>query len=201
MNMSDKQLFSQACENNKQPISNILQTVFTQPGLIVEIGSGSGQHSVHMALALPHAIWQPTDVGETLASINAYGHQSGLDNINPALVLDVLTTPWPLAKAEGVFSANTAHIMPWRAVAAMFVGVAGLLEANCSFCLYGPFNYKGEFTANGNARLDSWARSINPESGIRDSEAVVALAEQNSLVLVEDHTMPANNRLLQFEKH
>jgi len=199
--MIDKLLFSQACENNKQPILDILQTLFIEPGLVLEIGSGSGQHAVHMASALPHLTWQPTDRGETLPSIEAYREQSSLNNINPALTLDVFDTPWPVAKAEAVFSANTAHIMSWLAVTAMFSGVAAVLEAGRYFCLYGPFNYQGEFTSEGNMRLDAWARSINPESGIRDIEKIVALAEKNNLVLLKDYTMPANNRLLQFVKH
>ncbi|MBL4851627.1 MAG: DUF938 domain-containing protein [Gammaproteobacteria bacterium] len=199
--MTGNLLFSQACENNKQAILEVLQTLFTEPGLIFEIGSGSGQHAVHMASALPHLTWQPTDRGETLPSIEAYRQQSSLNNINPALTLDVFDTPWSVAKAEGVFSANTAHIMSWLAVTAMFSGVAGVLQPGCYFCLYGPFNYQGEFTSEGNIRLDAWARSIDPESGIRDIEKIVALAEKNNLVLLKDCTMPANNRLLQFVKH
>ena len=198
--MTDNKLFSQACEHNKQPIAELLQTGFSEPGLIVEIGSGSGQHAVYMASVLPHIAWQPTDMGETLSSIEAYRRESGLNNIKPALTMNVLDTTWPITKADGVFSANTAHIMSWPAVEAMFKGVAKLLAQGKPFCLYGPFNDNGEFTSEGNIRLDAWARSVYPGSGIRDVGKVCGFAEQCGFMLLHDHTMPANNRLLQFFK-
>lgn len=198
--MHSQQLFSQACENNKIAISDILQTVFTKPGLVLEIASGSGQHAAHMAELLPHVRWQPSDRGETLPSIEIYRQQSGLNNINAPLQLDVLDKPWPLTKADGVFAANIAHIAPWQAVEAMFAGVDTLLDTGSHFCLYGPFNYDGKFTSAGNASLDAWAKSIYPGSGIRDCERVVELAAGNNFSLIKDHEMPANNRLLQFIK-
>lgn len=198
--MNDNRLFSQACENNKYAISDVLASVFTEPGCIIEIGSGSGQHAAHIASMLPHVNWQPTDTGETLASVEAYRQESDLVNIKPALLMNVLDRSWPMSTAEGVFSANTAHIMSWPEVKAMFTGVANLLNAGNSFCLYGPFNYDGKFTSEGNIRLDAWARSINPESGIRDFKRICEFASQCGLVLLQDHSMPANNRLLQFVK-
>ncbi len=198
--MIDNKLFSQACENNKQPIAELLQTVFSEPGLIVEIGSGSGQHAVYMASVLPHVIWQPTDMAEALHSVEAYRRESGLSNIKPALAMNVLDATWPITEVDGVFSANTAHIMSWPAVEAMFRGVAGLLAQDKPFLLYGPFNYSGEFTSEGNIRLDAWARSVYPGAGIRDFGEVCDFAEQCGFTLLQDHTMPANNRLLQFSK-
>lgn len=198
--MNSKKLFSKPSENNKQAICEVLQSVFHEPGLILEIGSGSGQHAVHMAAELPHVRWQASDTGETIESINAYRTESGLTNLPAPLVLNVLDSPWPLDKANGVFSANTAHIMSWQAVEAMFAGVARLLGKEQNFCLYGPFNYNGKFISDGNARLDAWAKSINPESGIRDYERLVDLAGNNAMQLVHDHAMPANNRILQFAK-
>ncbi len=198
--MNSRQLFSQACENNKKAISDVLQTVFIAPSLVLEIGSGSGQHASHMAAMLPHVCWQPSDMGETLSSIEMYRQKSGLSNINAPLQLDVMNTPWPLEKADGVFAANIAHIAPWQAVEAMFSGVGELLDVDNYFCLYGPFNYDGQFTSDGNASLDAWAKSIYPGGGIRECEKVVQLAADYSFSLTEDHEMPANNRLLQFIK-
>lgn len=196
--MPEQKIFSQACENNKQPIGDALSTIFTKPGLILEIGSGSGQHAVYFAKRLPHVRWQPSDLDKTLVSVEAYRHEAGLTNVLTPAVLDVMQPPWPVARADGVFSANTAHIMAWPAVEAMFRGVAGLLAEDDRFCLYGPFNYGGQFTSEGNKRLDAWARSLNPASGLRDFEAIVTLGRQQGLHLIEDHPMPANNHLLEF---
>ena len=196
--MFSKKLFSQACENNKYAIAEVLKSVFTQPGLVLEIGSGSGQHAAHMVSALPHIQWQPSDTGETLESINAYKDELGLDNFLLPAHLNVLDSPWSISEADGVFSANTAHIMSWIEVVEMFSGVGGLLTDGQSFCLYGPFNYGGNFTSDGNKRLDAWAKSINPKSGIRDFEAVVQLGHDTGFSLMKDYEMPANNRLLHF---
>ncbi len=199
--MFSKKLFSQACENNKYAIAEVLKSVFTQPGLVLEIGSGSGQHAAHFASELADIQWQPSDTGETLESINAYKEELGLDNFLLPVHLNVLDSPWPISVAGGVFSANTAHIMSWQEVTAMFAGVTELLADGQSFCLYGPFNYSGRFTSDGNRRLDAWARSISPESGVRDIEAIEKLAIEAGMSLYSDHEMPANNRLIHFIKN
>lgn len=188
--------YSEACEQNKQPILAVLQEVFSQPGLIVEIGAGSGQHAVHFAHALPHLRWQPTDLAENLPGIELWLAEANLPNLNPPLELEVCRQPWPLTQAAGVFSANTTHIMAWSAVECLFTGVGQVLEPGGAFCLYGPFNYGGAYTSASNAEFDQWLRSWNPDGGLRDFEALDRLAAGNGLRLQHDYPMPANNRTL-----
>lgn len=198
--METNKPFSEACEQNKAPILAVLRNIFTRPGVILEIGSGTGQHAVHFARHLPHLIWQPTDLVEHLPGIELWLADTPLPNLRPPLALDVACQPWPWEIVEGVFSANTAHIMSWPEVEALFHGIGQILAAEGFFCLYGPFNYGGRYTSASNAQFDAWLKIRDPRSGIRDIDALNKLAGQASLVLAEDYAMPANNRTLVWRK-
>lgn len=193
--------FSQACENNKTPILEKLAALFKQPGTILEIGTGTGQHAVHFAKHLPHLIWQPTDHPQNAELSRAWIDDSALGNINPPIALDVSNGNWSgLPDINGAFSANTAHIMAWEEVEAMFRGVARILPVGGLFCLYGPFRYGGRHTSESNERFDLSLRTQAPHMGIRDMEDLKALGEETGLALEEDFGMPANNRLLVWRK-
>jgi len=192
--------YSDACERNKEPILTVLRQYFTTPGLILEIGSGTGQHAVYLAEQLPHLRWQPSDRAENLAAIEQWRQASGLATIQPVLELDVRHESWPLARADGVFSANTAHIMSWAMVQDFIAGVGRVLRPGAYFCLYGPFNYQGQFTSSSNAQFDASLRSSDPNMGIRDFEAMDTLAQQSGMILIDDHAMPANNRILVWQR-
>ena len=188
--------YSEACEQNKEPILAVLREIFTHPGLILEIGAGTGQHAVHFPRQLPHLIWQPTDLAENLPGIQMWSAEAKLPNLRPPLELEVRSEPWPVTRADGVFSANTAHIMAWPMVECLFRGVGRILEPGGAFCLYGPFNYGGHYTSASNAAFDLSLRSWNPLSGIRDFEELDRLATQHGLRLLRDEPMPVNNRTL-----
>ncbi|WP_088829552.1 DUF938 domain-containing protein [Marinobacter sp. es.048] len=193
--------FSQACENNKAPILEKLTALFKQPGTILEIGTGTGQHAVHFASHLPHLVWQPTDHPQNAQLSLAWIDDSDLANIRPPIALDVLKGDWSgLPAIEGAFSANTAHIMAWEEVQAMFRGVAASLPRDAIFCLYGPFRYSGRHTSESNERFDLSLRTQAPHMGIRDMEDLKALGEETGLALEEDFEMPANNRLLVWRR-
>jgi hypothetical protein len=196
----DEKPFSQACENNKAPILEVLQEVFPLPATIVEIGSGTGQHAVHFGQHLPHLTWQPTDVAANLPGVRAWLAEADLPNVWEPLVLDLDQAAWPVTSADGAFSANTAHIVSWPQVAAMFQGLAGVLASGGLFCLYGPFAYGGEHTSDSNAEFDALLRQRDPASGIRDRADLVALAEGAGFTLAADYAMPANNRTLVWER-
>ena len=188
--------FSEACERNKEPILAVLRDVFAETSHVLEIGSGTGQHAVHFARHLPWLEWQPTDRSEYLGSLAARVRLEGPANLRQPLELDVLAErPWPTKEADAVFSANTLHIMSWDAVEAAFRGIGALLRPGGVLAVYGPFRYGGEFTSASNAGFDASLRARDPDSGIRDAEAVDDLARRNGLVLSEDHAMPANNQL------
>lgn len=192
--------FSQACENNKQPILAVLRDVFATVDHVLEIGSGTGQHAVFFADAMPWLQWQPTDRAENLPGIAAWRDDAALSNLRAPLELDVDAQPWPVASAGAVFSANTVHIMGWPSVERFFAGVGALLPPGGAFCLYGPFNYDGRFTSASNAQFDAWLRQRDPRSGIRDRAALERLADAAGMTLEADHAMPANNRTLVWRK-
>ncbi len=188
--------FSQACENNKRPILEVLSRHVGEISRVLEIGSGTGQHAVFFAEQLPHLNWQTSDQELHHEGIRAWIREAGLPNVVPPLALDVTMDPWPVDQAEAVFSANTAHIMSWLEVEAFVAGVGRVLVEGGLFLLYGPFSYGGVHTSESNARFDMSLRSRDPAMGVRDFEAVDALARAAGMRLVEDNAMPANNRLL-----
>lgn len=195
--------FSAAAERNREPILGILRDAFAGVHHVLEIGSGTGQHAVYFAGALPHLTWQPSDRAENLGGIRAWVEGAKLPNVLPPLTLDVDMEPWPTACSSGfdsAYTANTLHIMSWPQVRRMFAGVTGLLREGRPFVVYGPFHYGGKPTSQSNAEFDAMLRGRDPESGVRDIEAVVELAGLCDLALEADHAMPANNRTLVFRK-
>ena len=192
--------FSQACENNKWPILHILRRIFTDPALILEIGSGTGQHAEFFPQELPHLQWQPTDRPGEHEICKPRLDQAQLANTNEPRALDVLSTPWSVSHADGVFSANTLHIMGWAGVDALFAGVAELLATGHHFCVYGPFNQQGRFTSESNARFHEQLKGRDPAMGLRDVDDLRTLGAHVALELVEQCPMPANNQLLVWER-
>jgi len=190
--------WSQACENNKGPILEVLRRHLGTARRVLEIGSGTGQHAVHFAAGLPHLVWQPSDLAENLPGIRAWCAERPSRNLEAPVVLDVRREPWPALDADAAFSANTAHIMDWPAVQAMLRGVAALLPPGGAFLLYGPFRYGAAHTSAGNARFDQSLRAAGTGMGIRDAREVEALARALRLEPVADEPMPANNRTLVF---
>jgi cyclopropane fatty-acyl-phospholipid synthase-like methyltransferase len=192
--------FAESSEQNKQPILTILNQEFAQSQSVLEIGSGTGQHAVFFAQQLTHLHWHTSDVAENLPGIALWLREYAGHNLHGPYELDVTQRDWPLTDVDGIFSANTAHIMHWQAVQAMFAGSGRVLRAGGRFCLYGPFNYHGRYTSDSNARFDDWLKARDPHSGIRDLDDINSLAAAADLQLVRDHTMPVNNRLLVWEK-
>jgi len=196
--------YSEACDQNREPILTVLRETFSAARNILEIGSGTGQHAVYFARHLPHLHWQTSDLEENHASINAWLHEAALENTSPPFTLDVTAATWPESTPEstydGLFSANTTHIMSWPAVQHMFTGIGERLKTNAALCLYGPFNYGGNYSSDSNRCFDKWLKDRDPVSGIRDFEALDELASANDMTLEADYEMPVNNRLLVWKK-
>ncbi|MFZ2168703.1 MAG: DUF938 domain-containing protein [Methylococcaceae bacterium] len=188
--------FSQACENNKDPILQIIRTVFCQPTTVWEIGSGTGQHACYFARQLPHIEWQPSDRSENISGIRLWQEEAQLTNLKPPLTLDVTDILWPCNSIDAVFTANTLHIMSRDEVQIFFDRLADHLNPKALVCIYGPFNYNGTYTSDSNARFDQWLKSQNTLSGIKDFEDIMFLASSRDFEIVSDVAMPANNRLL-----
>ncbi len=196
---ADQKPFSQACEENKQAILDVIAPLFSSTRDLLEIGSGTGQHAVFFAAMMPHLIWQTSDQAEHLDGIRRWLDDAPSPNLPPPLELDVLQD-WPGGTFDGIFSANTAHIMSGPAVTAMFARVGRILEPDGTFALYGPFNYDGRYTSQSNADFDLWLKRRDPDSGIKAFEAVDALARENGLSFEADHPMPVNNRTLVWRR-
>ena len=188
--------FSQACENNKHPILEVLRRYLADVDDVLEIGSGTGQHAAFFAEKFPHLQWQTSDLPENHDGIQQWLDAAGLPNASSPLALDVTRPAWPVTRVSAVFSANTAHIMAWPAVQSFVTGVGRVLVPGGLFLLYGPFNYDGRYTSESNARFDQWLEQRDPQSAIRDFEAIARESRAAGLRQIEDVAMPANNRLL-----
>ncbi len=188
--------FSIACERNRAPIFEVLATLFADRRQVLEIGSGTGQHAVFFGERMPHLRWHTSDLPENHASILAWQQAAQLPNVVAPIALDVAIGDWPAAASfDAVFTANTCHIMAWPEVEAMLRGVGRVLQPGGLLCIYGPFNYGGQFTSDSNLQFDAWLKSQAAHRGIRDAEALDRLAAENGMTLVADHALPANNRL------
>lgn len=192
--------FSESCVQNREPILAVLREVFADCRQVLEIGSGTGQHAVYFGAGLPHLVWQSADVPPHHAGIRAWLDEAALPNVRPPIALDVSQPGWRSGRYDAVFSANTLHIMGWPEVEAFFEGVGEVLEAGGVLAVYGPFNINGAYTSESNARFDAWLKARDPASGVRDFEAVDALARAQGLVLQRDIAMPANNRTLVWRR-
>lgn len=191
--------YSAACDRNRDPILAVLRELFADRHRVLEIGSGTGQHAVHFAAALPHLIWQTSDRAEHHQGIRQWLDEARLPNVLPPLALDV-NDPWPSQSFDALFSANTLHIMSWSEVQTLFARLPQVMTGDARMVIYGPFNYGGKFTSDSNAQFEQTLKSWGPHMGIRDFETLDALARSAGLTLLKDHAMPANNRCLVWQK-
>ena len=192
--------FSAACERNKDPILEVLRVRFAGRTQVLEIGSGTGQHAVYFAQELRHLTWHPTEQLAYLADLTERVKLEGPHNLRVPTLLDVRQAVWPVHGVDAMFTANTLHIMSWPEVMALFDGIGTVLAPAGVLCIYGPFRYSGRYTSDSNREFDQMLQERDPQSGLRDIEAVRPLAEQYGLHLDADLDLPANNRLLVFTK-
>ena len=196
--------FSQACENNKYAILKGLKKELGGYSRVLEVGSGTGQHSVYFAAHLPHLLWQTSDVSANHHIIQAWHEAYPSPNLQAPLKFD-LTIDSIISSEEGkaydaVFTANTLHIIAWSLVQRLFELVGKALCYNSKFIIYGPFNENGFYTSASNQSFDLSLRQRDPNSGIRNKEEIISLAKKHFLVLDCEYQMPANNQILVFKK-
>jgi cyclopropane fatty-acyl-phospholipid synthase-like methyltransferase len=192
--------YSASCDENREAILAVIQPLLCNCRTVLEIGSGTGQHAVYFAERLPHLVWQTSDCADYHAGIEMWLQDANLANTPAPLELDVSISAWPQLEFDAVFSANTAHIMHWHDVEAMFAGTGSVLTSGGRFLLYGPFNYDNRYTSDSNARFDQWLKTRDPASGIKNFEDLERLAKKAGMTLKNDYQMPANNRILYWEK-
>lgn len=184
-----------SCLRNREPILGVLRDHFADRSNVLEIGSGTGQHAIFFAAALSHLNWQTSEQRENLPGIRDWLDEADLPNTPAPLELNVMGA-WPVRCYDAVFSANTLHIMSWTEVERVFARLPEVMTGDAMLIVYGPFNYGGRFTSESNAAFDAWLKKNVSHQGIRDFEAVDALAGQAGLQLIEDCAMPSNNRCL-----
>jgi cyclopropane fatty-acyl-phospholipid synthase-like methyltransferase len=193
--MTNPKPFSESCVQNRAPIQQILQQYVGGRESVLEIGSGTGQHAVYFAEAFPQLSWQTSDLTENHAGIDAWIADSQLSNVLSPILLDCLGD-WPEQQFDLLYTANTVHIMSQAAVEGMFASIADCMHANSLLLIYGPFNYQGKYTSESNARFDHWLKQRDPLSGIKNFEWIQDIAAKSGLECIQDHAMPANNRIL-----
>ena len=190
-----------AAERNKGPILDVLARVLPKRGVVLEIASGTGQHVVHFARALPCLTWQPSDPDPELCkSVALRVREEQLANINPPVELDVTRLPWPLRTADAVVCINMIHVAPWSATSALFKGAKALLPTGGVLYLYGAYRRFGQHTSKSNEQFDSDLRAQDPAWGLRDLEAVAEAAASSGFALAEVVAMPANNFSVIFKR-
>ena len=190
---------SSSCVQNQAPILKIIKPLLLEKHTVLEVGSGTRQHAIYFAEKMPHLSWQASDQVQYLSSVNAWINEAKLNNTPPAINLDV-TQACPALEFDVIFSANTTHIMSWEMVVDFFQGVGKSLSENGLFILYGPFNYNAQYTSQSNANFDQWLKDRDRQSAIRDFEKLNTLAQRAGLTLMNDYAMPANNRILVWQK-
>ncbi len=192
--------FSQASENNKQVILEILKRHLRDDERVLELGGGTGQHAVHFAESMPKLHWQSSDIPSNVDSLNLRITAAKLPNLPQAIAIDVDHSPWGCERPTAIFSANSLHIMSADSVESFFRGVEENLEKGGTLIVYGPFKYDGEFTTASNEDFDRWLKDRDPVSGVRDFEWVNELATEAGLNFLEDNSMPANNQCVVWKR-
>jgi cyclopropane fatty-acyl-phospholipid synthase-like methyltransferase len=182
-----------SCERNREPILKVLRHHLAGHRRVLEIGSGTGQHAVHFAAALPSLTWQSSDRADYLPGIRAWINDAALPNTPAPIALDV-SGSWPTTRFDAVFSANTLHIMAWPEVQQLFARLPDITTADATVVMYGPFNQNGRYSSDSNAAFDQSLKSRGAHMAIRDAEAVDALASAAGFALIDDIAMPASNR-------
>jgi SAM-dependent methyltransferase len=187
-------LESPAAERNKQPILDVLAPRLPARGTVLEIASGTAQHAVHFARALPALTWQPTDSDADLrAAAAARIAAASLANVLPPLPLDVCDSVWPVTAVDAVVCINMIHIAPWAATEGLLRGAARVLRVGSPLFLYGPYRLEGRHTAPSNEAFDVALRARDPSWGVRDLGDVAGCGREHGFELSETLAMPANN--------
>ncbi|MEM9265192.1 MAG: DUF938 domain-containing protein [Cyanobacteria bacterium P01_F01_bin.13] len=203
---NDGRLYAPATERNREAILEVLERVLPNPGTVLEIASGTGEHASFFAPKLAPRRWWPSDISAPmLKSIAAWAKVTNARYLLPPIEIDVCIEPWPVEANEkrainAIININMIHIAPWKACEALMAGAGRILPEQGVLYLYGPFKRNGEHTAPSNETFDNWLKEQTSEWGVRDLEAVEGVAKVHQLVLQEVIDMPANNLSLVFQK-
>ena len=197
----DGRLASPSAKRNREPIAKVLSQVLPPSGLVLEIGSGTGEHAIHFARVMPHLTWQPSEQDkDCLRSISAWTAVEAQANVLQPLDLDVTDAQWPIATAHAIVCINMVHIAPWSVAQALLRGAGRILPPGGLLCLYGPYRVAGKHTSASNRKFDAQLRAMNSEWGVRDLDALANEARTFNIDLARTFQMPANNLVTVFRK-
>ncbi len=203
--MENSKQYAPATQRNREPILEVLLRVLPPSGNILEVASGTGEHSIFFAPAFSSRQWIPSDPNAiSRDSIEAWRKESLIDNIHSPLNINAQDSIWEIEKEfldiTTIININMIHISPWSACLGLMEGAKRLLPSGGILYLYGPYKQEGKHTALSNEAFDESLRDQNPEWGVRNLEDVIKVAEDNGLVFKEKVAMPANNLSVIFEK-
>jgi hypothetical protein len=197
----DPRRYAPATLRNRGPILEVLRQVLPAAGTVLELASGSGEHAVFFAEALPDLMWHPTDPDpDNRASIRAWIAETGVTNVTAPADLNAAARAWPVTHADAIVCINMIHISPWASTLGLLAGAARTLPTAAPLYLYGPYLRNGRHTAPSNEDFDLSLRAQNPEWGVRDLDEVSDAAAQAGLTLAEVIEMPANNLSVVFRR-
>ncbi len=198
--MADPRQYAPATQRNREPILSVLREVFPAAATVLEVASGTGEHAVYFARALPGLVWQPSDPSpEARASIAAWTAAGGLTNVLPPIALDA-ASDWRIHRADAVLCINMVHISPWAATEGLIRGAARVLPAGGPLVLYGPYRRAGRELEPSDAAFDADLMRRDPAWGLRLLDDVVDLAATSGLALESVTEMPANNLTVVFRR-
>jgi cyclopropane fatty-acyl-phospholipid synthase-like methyltransferase len=200
--MTDPRQHAPAAARNREPILVVLKRVLPGRARVLEIASGSGEHAVFFARAMPGLDWQPSDPDAgARASIAAWIESEGLANVRAPLAIDVRAEKWGAGGPfEAIVSINMVHIAPWESALGLTAGAGRLVRDGGVLFLYGPFMRDGRHTAPSNESFDVWLKERDPAFGVRDIADIESAARAHGFALNEIVDMPANNLSLVFVK-
>jgi SAM-dependent methyltransferase len=197
----DDRLASPSAQRNREPIAEVLAQILPQAGLVLEIGSGTGEHATHFARVMSHLTWQPSEQDkDCLRSIFAWVAVEARANLRQPVYLDVTNAQWPIEAADAIICINMIHIAPLSVAQALLRGASRILPSGGLLCLYGPYRVAGKHTSASNRAFDAQLRAMNSEWGVRDLDAVSIEARAFNLDLERTFQMPANNLIAVLRK-
>ncbi len=193
---------SPAALRNRHAILAILRDELPGAGLVLELASGTGEHAVHFAAALPHLSFQPSDPSaDARASIAAHAASAGLANLRPPLALDAAAPAgWPAEPLAAILAINLAHISPIEVTLGLLAGAGARLPAGGPLLVYGPFIRPNRPLEPSNRAFDADLRARDPRWGLRQLPELDEEAHRHGLVLSRVAEMPANNLMLVWRR-
>jgi len=191
--------FSQSADNNKEPILKQLQRELSAGQVVLEIGSGTGQHACFFASAFPEVLWQATELEHNIPTIRQWMSEHQRKNLLDAKTLDINDHPWPTTTADVCYTCNTFHIVSMDSVCSIFTGSKAVLKNSGKLCVYGPFSINGKHISPSNQQFDEYLRASDRASGVRDLTELDEIAQRSGFNPCRYTAMPANNFFVVWE--